>query len=138
MFSQELVGGIEAQVQLMGTQPTSGLWLVPILTTSQDHILIWLILSMLCDQIVNSENGHFSIHLYLDPLPTYTSFHFPSYILILPPRYVLSTTFRPNFAPQIGALAVVDIYGRSLKENILVSISIDFITIFKSKLPSHV
>ena len=27
---------------------------------------------------------------------------------------MLSTTFRPNFATQIGALAVVDIYGRSL------------------------
>ena len=48
------------------------------------------------------------------PFPTYTSFHFPSYNLILPPRYVLSTTFRPNFATQIGALAVVVIYGQSL------------------------
>ena len=27
---------------------------------------------------------------------------------------MLSTTFRPNFAPQIGALAVVVIYGQSL------------------------
>ena len=32
------------------------------------HFLIWQILSMLCDQIVNSEKGNFSIHLYLDPL----------------------------------------------------------------------
>ena len=34
---QELVGGIEAQLQVMGTQPPSNR-LVPILTTSQIHI----------------------------------------------------------------------------------------------------
>ena len=48
-------------------QPHSN-WLVPILTSSQDHILIWLILLMLRCQIVNSDEGQISNHLYLDPI----------------------------------------------------------------------
>ena len=66
--SQEFDEGIEAQLRVMGTQPSlcmSGFWLVPILATSQNHIPDLTALSMLLDQVLYSKLIQINIHLYL-------------------------------------------------------------------------
>ena len=94
------------------SQITSCAWLIWICDActlkliSQTNWMLWRWNNIYLDQL-------YSVFWHIkSQFPSHLTF--PSYNLISLTRHVLSTTYRPNLAQQIGALALVDICEQAL------------------------